>query len=112
MPVWQVLGGGGAATAFAPTTRAAGRATAAAAGHVGYGTVDARRKYEDLIAFMERPGELPQELLSEGFTGMKLWPFDYVALSRRRVGNVAVLSVACSTPTSARSAATTSLRPT
>ena len=34
---------------------------------------------EDLVAFMERPGELAQELVAEGITGMKLWPFDYVA---------------------------------
>ena len=28
---------------------------------------------------MERPGELALDLLAEGLTGMKLWPFDYVA---------------------------------
>lgn len=32
--------------------------------------------YEDLRAFMERPGELAQSLLSQGITGMKIWPFD------------------------------------
>jgi L-alanine-DL-glutamate epimerase-like enolase superfamily enzyme len=28
---------------------------------------------------MERPGELAEELVAEGLTGMKLWPFDFVA---------------------------------
>ena len=36
-------------------------------------------QYEDLKAFMERPGDLAKELLSEGTTGMKIWPFDSAA---------------------------------
>ena len=36
-------------------------------------------RYEDLAAFMERPGELALDLLADGLTGMKLWPFDYCA---------------------------------
>lgn len=32
--------------------------------------------YEDLEAFLERPGELAEDLLSQGITGMKIWPFD------------------------------------
>jgi L-alanine-DL-glutamate epimerase-like enolase superfamily enzyme len=32
--------------------------------------------YEDLDAFLNRPGELAQDLLSQGITGMKIWPFD------------------------------------
>ena len=32
--------------------------------------------YEDLDAFLNRPGELAENLLSEGITGMKIWPFD------------------------------------
>lgn len=36
-------------------------------------------QYEDLKAFMERPGELAKELLAEGITGMKIWPFDSAA---------------------------------
>lgn len=31
---------------------------------------------EDMDAFLQRPGELAQELLAEGITGMKMWPFD------------------------------------
>jgi L-alanine-DL-glutamate epimerase-like enolase superfamily enzyme len=37
------------------------------------------RDYEDLEAFMTRPAELARELLSEGITGMKIWPFDLAA---------------------------------
>lgn len=33
-------------------------------------------RYEDLEAFLTRPGELAQDLLDEGIGGMKIWPFD------------------------------------
>ena len=32
--------------------------------------------YEDLDAFLNRADELAQSLLSQGITGMKIWPFD------------------------------------
>ena len=32
--------------------------------------------YEDLEAFLHRPGELARDLLAQGITGMKIWPFD------------------------------------
>ena len=32
--------------------------------------------WEDLDAFLHRPGGLARELLDEGITGMKVWPFD------------------------------------
>jgi L-alanine-DL-glutamate epimerase-like enolase superfamily enzyme len=35
--------------------------------------------YEDLDAFLNRPAELAAELLEEGVTGMKVWPFDQYA---------------------------------
>jgi galactonate dehydratase len=38
--------------------------------------------YEDLDAFLHRAGELAEDLLSQGITGMKIWPFDpYAELS-------------------------------
>lgn len=40
---------------------------------------DGGSPYEDLQAFMERPGELARELWAEGITGMKIWPFDGAA---------------------------------
>ena len=39
----------------------------------------AGRPYEDLEAFLERPGELAKELWAEGLRGMKVWPFDQAA---------------------------------
>jgi len=32
--------------------------------------------YEDLDAFLHRAGDLARDLLSQGITGMKIWPFD------------------------------------
>ncbi|MBN6052109.1 mandelate racemase/muconate lactonizing enzyme family protein, partial [Nonomuraea sp. RK-328] len=36
-------------------------------------------RYEDLRAFLERPGELAKELWGEGLRVMKVWPFDQAA---------------------------------
>lgn len=36
-------------------------------------------KYEDLKAFMDSPAELALDLLGEGITAMKVWPFDVYA---------------------------------
>ncbi len=37
------------------------------------------RRYDDLDAFLERPGQLARELWDEGIRGMKVWPFDRAA---------------------------------
>jgi galactonate dehydratase len=37
------------------------------------------RPYEDLDAFLHRADELALSLLEEGYTGMKIWPFDMAA---------------------------------
>lgn len=42
----------------------------------GLGDAHAAGPYEDLQAFLTRPGELAAELVEEGFWGMKVWPFD------------------------------------
>ncbi|PDQ34118.1 MAG: hypothetical protein B5766_12855 [Candidatus Lumbricidophila eiseniae] len=42
---------------------------------VGHGS----SPWEDLDAFLTRPGELARDLLSEGITAMKVWPFDRAA---------------------------------
>jgi L-alanine-DL-glutamate epimerase-like enolase superfamily enzyme len=34
------------------------------------------KPYEDLEAFLNRADDLAESLLGEGFTGMKIWPFD------------------------------------
>src|SRR5215203_2026529 len=79
MPVWQVLGGAARDRIRTYNTCGGPNYGRAARSGVGYGTDATHGKYEDLIAFMERPDELAFELLAEGITGMKLWPFDYVA---------------------------------
>jgi L-alanine-DL-glutamate epimerase-like enolase superfamily enzyme len=38
-----------------------------------------RGAYDDQIAFVERADELALSLLEEGFTAMKIWPFDNIA---------------------------------
>lgn len=41
------------------------------------GTADeARGPYDDQVAFMRDAGALAESLLAEGFTAMKIWPFD------------------------------------
>jgi galactonate dehydratase len=39
----------------------------------------AARPYEDLEAFLHRPAELTRSLMDEGYTGLKVWPFDAAA---------------------------------
>lgn len=39
----------------------------------------ASREFDDLDAFLTRAGELAAELLGEGITAMKIWPFDLAA---------------------------------
>lgn len=39
----------------------------------------ASRPYEDLEGFLQRPAELTRSLMDEGYTGMKVWPFDGAA---------------------------------
>jgi galactonate dehydratase len=41
--------------------------------------VPPRGPYEDLEAFLHRADELAQDLLDQGITAMKIWPFDEVA---------------------------------
>ncbi|TPE46638.1 mandelate racemase/muconate lactonizing enzyme family protein [Amaricoccus solimangrovi] len=39
--------------------------------------------YEDLDGFMNRAGELAEDLLSNGITAMKIWPFDPPAIENK-----------------------------
>ena len=40
---------------------------------------NAEGPYEDLDAFLTNAGALAESLLSQGITGMKIWPFDFAA---------------------------------
>jgi len=46
---------------------------------VGYGSSDQTGELDDYHAFLNRPGDLAQELVAEGYHGMKIWPFDQFA---------------------------------
>ena len=78
-PVWQVLGGATRDRIRTYNTCGGphyGRPTRGGSGYGADGELGAR--YEDLVGFMTDAGALAQDLLSEGITGMKLWPFDFV----------------------------------
>ncbi len=53
--------------------RNAGQSTA------NWGLSSGLKEYDDLDAFLHRADELAQDLLSEGITAMKIWPFDLAA---------------------------------
>lgn len=44
-----------------------------------YGLESGRNRYADLDAFLHRADDLAEELLAEGITAMKIWPFDFAA---------------------------------
>ena len=44
---------------------------------------DQTGRHEDLDAFMNRAGELAEDLLSNGITAMKIWPVDPAAIENR-----------------------------
>lgn len=44
-----------------------------------YGLDNGRNQYADLDAFLNRADDLAEDLLSEGITAMKIWPFDVAA---------------------------------
>lgn len=79
LPIWQLLGGA-ARDRIKTYNTCGGPAYGKGRGSTGYDR-DGKphSRYEDLIAFMTDAGALAEDLLSEGLTGMKIWPFDYVA---------------------------------
>lgn len=44
-----------------------------------YGLDNGRKQYADLDAFLNHADDLAEDLLSEGITAMKIWPFDVAA---------------------------------
>jgi L-alanine-DL-glutamate epimerase-like enolase superfamily enzyme len=44
-----------------------------------YGLASGERDYADLDAFLNRADELAEDLLADGITAMKIWPFDSAA---------------------------------
>jgi galactonate dehydratase len=88
MPIHQLLGGPARDRVRVYNT-CGGPQYATKRGDVNttFGLTGARAdRYDDLRGFLERPAELARDLLSEGITGMKIWPFDFAAHANGRVG--------------------------
>lgn len=46
---------------------------------VNYGIGGPKKDYDDLNGFLNNADELAEDLLAEGITAMKIWPFDFAA---------------------------------
>lgn len=79
MPVWQLLGGASRDRIRTYNTCGGPGYGRARRGNAAYGTDAREGRYEDLVAYMTDAGALARDLLSEGITAMKIWPFDFVA---------------------------------
>ncbi|WP_353174742.1 mandelate racemase/muconate lactonizing enzyme family protein [Paracandidimonas soli] len=82
LPVYMAMGGGVRDSIRAYNT-CAGYAynTGGVARRSTDGTEKPIGPYDDQVAFMRDAGELAQSLLDEGYTAMKIWPFDAYAAS-------------------------------
>lgn len=80
-PVWRLLGGLSRDKVRTYNTCAGYRYVRSRPtwGTDDWGLEKSEGPYEDLDAFLTRAGELAESLLSEGITGMKIWPFDTAA---------------------------------
>lgn len=83
-PIYQLLGGATRQTVRAYNTCAGTQYVRAKPeqGTANFGLpADSTRyqPYEDLVGFMHHADELAVSLLEEGYTGMKIWPFDEYA---------------------------------
>lgn len=83
LPIYQLLGGACrdripvyntcAGSSYVRVPPEAGNRSA------NWGLQEAKGSYQDLEAFLTRADELAEELLAEGYFGMKIWPFDLYA---------------------------------
>jgi L-alanine-DL-glutamate epimerase-like enolase superfamily enzyme len=83
-PIYQLLGGASREQVRAYNTCAGYQYVRAkpVQGTANFGMpvgLDKYQPYEDLVGFMKYADELALSLLSEGYTGMKIWPFDEYA---------------------------------
>ena len=76
-PVYRLLGG--AMRDRIPVYHTCGGPTYGRGKFPAHGLTRGDGAMEDLQGFLERPGELAEELLEFGFRAMKIWPFDRVA---------------------------------
>lgn len=80
-PVWRLLGGRVRERIRTYNTCAGYRYVRGAVGQStgNWGLGAAEGPYEDLDGFLTDAGKVAESLLSEGITGMKIWPFDFAA---------------------------------
>jgi L-alanine-DL-glutamate epimerase-like enolase superfamily enzyme len=80
-PVYQLLGGACHERMRTYNTCAGADYNAKAVQRrlVQAGAGKARGRYDDQVAFIESPAELAHSLIEEGFSAMKIWPFDAAA---------------------------------
>ncbi|MEO1494955.1 MAG: mandelate racemase/muconate lactonizing enzyme family protein [Pseudomonadota bacterium] len=80
-PVWRLLGGRCRERIRTYNTCAGYKYVRGAVGQTSenWGLGGAEGPYEDLDGFLTDAGAVAESLLSEGITGMKIWPFDFAA---------------------------------
>ncbi|GGK04089.1 mandelate racemase/muconate lactonizing enzyme family protein [Pseudomonas matsuisoli] len=81
-PLYQLLGGLAHDSMRAYNTCAGGNFNTGGEQRriVSKGDTQVTGRYDDQVAFVECPDELAQSLIEEGFSAMKIWPFDSFAL--------------------------------
>lgn len=77
LPVYRLLGG--SVRDRIPVYNTCGGPTYGRGTLPAHGRTHGDGAMEDLQGFLERPGDLAEELLEFGFTAMKIWPFDRIA---------------------------------
>jgi L-alanine-DL-glutamate epimerase-like enolase superfamily enzyme len=78
-PLYQLLGAHSDSVPTYNTCGGPNYAAVAGGSRAGYGSADPAGQLDDFAGFLERPAELAEELVDEGYPGMKIWPFDRFA---------------------------------
>lgn len=80
-PVWRLLGGRARDRIRTYNTCAGYEYVRGSQGQMteNWGLASEQGPYEDLQGFLTDAGKVAESLLSQGITGMKIWPFDYAA---------------------------------
>jgi galactonate dehydratase len=81
VPLWKLLGGLARDQIWVYNTCAGSGYMAAESQQetANWGLGKAGGSYEDLYGFLHHPVDLARNLQAEGYTGMKIWPFDVAA---------------------------------